>query len=48
MKWKPRTLTEAIRKTLEAFEIWCYRLMLRIPYIHHAMNAKGSGDTAMY
>lgn len=32
------TLTEATSKRLEAFEMWCYRRMLRISYIYHVTN----------
>lgn len=32
------TLTEAACKRLEAFEMWCYRRMLRISWIYHVTN----------
>lgn len=32
------TLTDATCKRLEAFEMWCYRRMLRISWTHHITN----------
>ena len=32
------TLTDATSKRLEAFEMWCYRRMLRISYTYHVTN----------
>lgn len=32
------TLTDNTSKRLEAFELWCYRRMLRISYTHHVTN----------
>ena len=32
------TISRAMNKRLEAFEIWCYRRMLRISYIEHKKN----------
>lgn len=32
------TLTDAACKRLEAFELWCYRRMLRISWTHHVTN----------
>ena len=32
------SLTEATTKRLEAFEMWCYRRMLRVSYTHHTSN----------
>jgi Reverse transcriptase (RNA-dependent DNA polymerase) len=32
------TLTEASIKRLQAFEMWCYRRMMRVSYIHHVTN----------
>ena len=32
------TISRAMNKRLEAFEMWCYRRMLRISYIEHKKN----------
>jgi len=32
------TLTNASCKRIDAFEMWCYRRMLRVPWIHHVSN----------
>lgn len=33
-----RTLTDASCKRIDVFEMWCYRRMLRISWIHHVSN----------
>ena len=32
------TLSDASCKRIDAFEMWCYRRMLRIPWVHHVSN----------
>ena len=32
------TLTDASCRRIDAFEMWCYRRILRIPWIHHVSN----------
>lgn len=32
------SLTEAATRRVEAFEMWCYRRMLRVSYIYHTTN----------
>ena len=34
------TLTKALEKNLEAFEMWCYRRMLKIPWTDFVRNAE--------
>ena len=35
---KAWTLTYASCRRIDAFEMWCYRRILRIPWIHHVSN----------
>ena len=32
------TLTDASCRRIDTFEMWCYRRILRIPWIHHVSN----------
>ena len=32
------TLTDASCRRIDTFEMWCYRHILRIPWIHHVLN----------